>query len=94
MRFTVADEVVTLAAQYNIPTMYSGSAFAQAGGLISYGIDFGATLRQDGIYIGRILNGEKAADLPVVQPTKFQFVINLNQCAWPYHSGDAAGPPN
>jgi putative tryptophan/tyrosine transport system substrate-binding protein len=71
------NQIVTLAAQYNIPTMYFGSQFAQAGGLISYGIDVGATSRQVGIYVGRILKGEKPADLPVLQPTKFEFVINL-----------------
>jgi putative ABC transport system substrate-binding protein len=71
------NQIITLAAQYNIPTMYFWSQFAQAGGLISYGIDTGATARQTGIYVGRILKGEKPADLPVLQPTKFELVINL-----------------
>ena len=71
------NQIITLAAQYNIPTMYFWSQFAQAGGLISYGIDTGASARQTGIYVGRILKGEKPADLPVLQPTKFEFVINL-----------------
>jgi putative tryptophan/tyrosine transport system substrate-binding protein len=57
--------------------MYFGSQFAQAGGLISYGTDYGALYRQDGIYVGRILNGDKPADLPVQQPIKYELVINL-----------------
>ena len=67
----------TLATRHGIPAIYTSREFAQAGGLMSYGTDLADVWRQVGDYVGRVLKGAKPADLPVEQPTKFQFVINL-----------------
>jgi len=71
------DQVIALAARYRLPTIYEWPEFVRAGGLACYSTDRLEMMRQMGVYASRLLNGAKPAELPVMQPTKFELVINL-----------------
>jgi putative ABC transport system substrate-binding protein len=73
-----AERVIALAARHRLPTIYNGRSFVERGGLISYGTNFADTYKLVGSYAGKILKGAKPADLPVIEPTRFELLINLN----------------
>jgi putative ABC transport system substrate-binding protein len=76
--FNSAQRLIALAAQHRTPMIFSSAEATRAGGLMSYSASFSDAYRQAGLYAGRILKGDKPADLPVQLPTKFEFVINLS----------------
>jgi putative ABC transport system substrate-binding protein len=76
--FSRHQQIVTLAARNRVPAMFDNREYAVTGGLMSYGADFYVVLQQAGVYTGRILKGEKPADLPVIQSAKYEFVVNMS----------------
>ena len=88
--FSRQDQIIALAARYSMPTMYPTTQFVAAGGLMSYGANLRDAFRQTGAYVGQILKGAKPADLPVLEPTKVEFVINLKTAK----ALDLTVPPN
>ncbi len=71
-------QLVTLATRHGLPTVFTTREYAEVGGLMSYGTSLSEAFRMTGLYTARILKGAKPADLPIVQSTKFEFVINLS----------------
>jgi putative ABC transport system substrate-binding protein len=74
---TRRDRIIALAAQHAVPAMYQFREYPAAGGLMSYGTDLADVYRQIGVYAARVLKGEQPGELPIIQPTKFELVINM-----------------
>jgi putative ABC transport system substrate-binding protein len=75
--FNRRDQIIALAAHHRLPAIYTGREYAEAGGLMSYGNNLPDAYRRNGVYVGRILKGDKPGDLPIDRSTKFELVINL-----------------
>jgi putative tryptophan/tyrosine transport system substrate-binding protein len=73
-------QLATLATRHGIATSFASRENVEAGGLMSYGTNIDEAFRHNGVYVGRILNGEKPANLPVMQSTKFELVVNADNC--------------
>jgi putative tryptophan/tyrosine transport system substrate-binding protein len=77
MLFSQRARIVELAARHRLPAIYEGREFVEAGGLMSYGPNLAENFRRAATFVDKILKGAKPADLPIEQPTKFEFIINL-----------------
>ena len=75
--FGLPDKLAALAARHAVPTFYPLSDYVRAGGLISYGANLSESWRQAGVYVGKLIKGAKVGELPIIQPTKFELVINI-----------------
>jgi putative tryptophan/tyrosine transport system substrate-binding protein len=84
------DQIVALAARYAVPAIYERHDFVAAGGLMSYGTDLADLYRQQGAYTVLVLKGSEPADLPVLQPTRFARVVNLNASTCPFRKSARA----
>ena len=75
--FGLPDKLATLAARYAVPTFYPLSDYVRAGGLISYGANLSVSWRQASAYVGKLIKGTKVGELPIIQPIKFELVLNI-----------------